>query len=246
VAPLVPAHANLKGLMLAEGRDEILRTVKPDDLVLDVGAWAHPFARADWVLDLMPYETRGLYGEPDPDEERFDARTWVVRDMCDHEPWPFEDDQFDFAICSHTLEDVRDPIWVCAELNRVAKAGYIEVPARFEEQTRGVHGAWVGWSHHHWLVDIDDGRVEFVLKPHLLHGRPEFWVDEEWTASQTAAAKVSSLLWKGSFDYGERIFYEPGDLHAYLADVFARYDARPFKPPATERARGALRRVLSR
>src|SRR5690349_19471584 len=88
----------------------------PDDAVgLAVGGWARPFARADWVLDLMPYETRGLYGyeQGDRSQERFSPDTWIVRDMCAREPWPFSDSQFDFAICSHTLEDIRDPVWVC-------------------------------------------------------------------------------------------------------------------------------------
>src|SRR5687768_15234743 len=97
----------------------------PDDLVLDVGAWWHPFTRADWVIDVMPYETRGPGGTQGPPPERFSAETWVRRDICDREPWPFADRQFDFAVCAHTLEDVRDPVWVCGELMRVARAGYI-------------------------------------------------------------------------------------------------------------------------
>jgi ubiquinone/menaquinone biosynthesis C-methylase UbiE len=48
-----------------------------------------------------------------PLPEGFTRDTWVQRDICDHEPWPFEDRQFDFVVCSHTLEDVRDPVWVC-------------------------------------------------------------------------------------------------------------------------------------
>src|SRR5688500_1405916 len=116
--------------MLPASRERILHELTSDALVLDVGGWASPFSRADWVLDLMPYETRGLYGEPDPGPERFSEASWVVRDICDRERWPFSDDQFDFVVCSHTLEDVRDPVWVCAELSRVARAGYVEVPAR--------------------------------------------------------------------------------------------------------------------
>jgi hypothetical protein len=228
--------------MLPENRSRILAALADDDLVLDVGGWAQPLARADWVLDLMPYETRGLYGEADPEPERFSADTWVVHDICDREPWPFADDQFDFVVCSHTLEDVRDPVWVCSELNRVARAGYIEIPARSEEQTRGVHGPWVGWSHHHWLVDVVDERVEFVLKPHLLHGRSEFWVDGQWLDEQSPAAKVSSLFWEGSFDYAERIFYEPEDLHSYLDSVFDLYGA----PRATARPGSSVRKLARR
>src|SRR5258708_1223556 len=143
--------------MLAASTERLLRELPGDALVLDVGGWAKPFARADWVLDLMPYETRGLYGseQGDREQEPFNAGTWVERDICARGPWAFGGGQFDFAICSHTLEDVRDPVWVCQELQRVAKAGYIEVPSRLQEQARGVQGDWVGWGHHRWLVDVD-------------------------------------------------------------------------------------------
>jgi hypothetical protein len=115
--------------MLDASRARILAELADDALVLDVGGGAKPFPRADWVIDLIGYGDRGLYGDPpDPASERFSAATWVMRDICAREPWPFTDGQFDFAVCSHTLEDVRDPIGVCDELTRVARAGYIEVP----------------------------------------------------------------------------------------------------------------------
>src|SRR3712207_5994257 len=114
--------------MLASSAARIVDRMADDDLVLDVGGWGKPFPRADWVIDLFPYETRGLY-DYDRDAaaaaERFSPDTWVQRDICDHEPWPFADGQFAFALCGHTLEDVRDPVWVCSELQRVARAGYI-------------------------------------------------------------------------------------------------------------------------
>lgn len=64
--------------------------------------------------------------------------------MCDCEPWPFEDDRFDFAVCSQTLEDLRDPVWVCSELSRMARAGCVDMPSRLEEQSRGVSAAAAG------------------------------------------------------------------------------------------------------
>src|SRR5438105_14790259 len=113
---------------------EVLDCIKPGDRVLDVGGWACPFNRADWILDSEPYETRGFYGtiglpaSQGGDKEHFSKETWVQRDICEHHPWPFADKTFDFSICSHTLEDIRDPLFVCSELIRVSKAGYIEVP----------------------------------------------------------------------------------------------------------------------
>ena len=207
--------------MLPAKRARILEQLSGDALVLDVGGWADPFERADWVLDLLPYETRGLYAHPsqDPGErgaERFTADTWVCRDICDHEPWPFDDDQFDFAICSHTLEDVRDPVRVCSELNRVAKAGYLEVPSREEEQSRGVHGPWVGWSHHRWICDVDANGISFVAKPHLLHYADGLSFPAGFAESLADAERVAALFWQGEFGYGERIFMDGGELEEYL------------------------------
>src|ERR1700736_1454159 len=120
--------------MLDVSRARLLELLSDGDLVLAAGGGASPFPRADWVIDLLAYEERGLYGPaPDPAAERFTPDTWVQRDMCAREPWPFADRQFDFAVCSHTLEDVRDPVWAAAELQGGGRAGYIEVPTREEE-----------------------------------------------------------------------------------------------------------------
>ena len=138
--------------VLESSAHAIAERLDADALVLDVGGAARPFPRSDWILDLIPYDARGQLGwDGDRAAERFGPDTWVQRDICDREPWPFADRQFDFAICSHTLEDVRDPVWAARELQRVAAAGYIEVPALREELTYGIQGPWVGWGHHHWL-----------------------------------------------------------------------------------------------
>lgn len=205
--------------MLKESRNRILDRLGEGDLVLDVGAWAQPFARADWVLDLQPYETRGLYGydEGERGKERFGPDTWVTRDICDREPWPFGDDQFDFVICSHTLEDLRDPVWVCEELQRVGKAGYIEVPSRLEEQTVGVNGDWPGWAHHRWLCDVDGDGIEFVHKSHALRSGGEFTVAAGYTLSRPPAERMATLWWTGSFHCRERILMTAEELDECLA-----------------------------
>jgi hypothetical protein len=117
----------------------IISRLRDDDIVLDVGGWVRPFNRANIVMDAEPYETRGYYrtlGLPASQggaTERFTRSSWIQRDLCERDPWPLADRSADFAVCSHTLEDVRDPVWVCSELVRVAKAGYIEVPSRAAE-----------------------------------------------------------------------------------------------------------------
>ena len=189
--------------MLKASVERILGRLGPDDLVLDVGAWGRPFTRADWVLDLMPYATRGLYGRDGPEPERFSEETWVQLDVCRREPWPFEDDRFDFAICSQTLEDLRDPVWVCSELSRVARAGYVEVPSRLEEQSRGVSGPLPGWTHHLYILE----GATFS---------PDFY------AGLSPEQRVQTLWWEGRVEAVERVFVSSEELNSYLREPVRR------------------------
>jgi hypothetical protein len=214
--------------MLAATRERLLATLADEAVVLDVGGWADPFERADWVIDLMPYQTRGLYerqgwvSERPRVPERFTAERWIQRDICDPQPFPFADDSIDFAICSHTLEDLRDPVFVCRELSRIAKAGYVEVPSRLEEQSWGVAGQFVGWSHHRWLIDIVDGRLEMVSKPHSIHSRPDQYFSAEFWRQLSEDERVQSLWWRGEVRASERVILDTDESEAYLGDFVAR------------------------
>ena len=142
--------------------------------VLDVGGWHNPFNLATHVLDIMPYQSRRTHKALDPEDgERFSEETWLVYDACAGD-WPWPDDYFDFSICSHTLEDVRDPIVITSELARVSKAGYIEVPSWAREifikdrfwRLRMVAGRSpeIGFPHHRWLCELNDGELHFYQK----------------------------------------------------------------------------------
>jgi Methyltransferase domain len=229
--------------MRAASVERLTRQLGDDDLVLDVGGWIQPFTRADWVIDLMPYETRGRFGTQGEPPERFTADTWVQRDICDHVPWPFEDGQFDFVTCAHTLEDIRDPIWVCHELNRVARAGYVEVPSRLEEHTYGFQGPWVGWGHHRWLIDVGGDRLEFVMKHHVIHGPEANFFPSSFYAELSEDQKAQTFWWEGSFEYGERIMMSGPELDPYLAEFVERH--RPARP-ARDRISRVLRRAADR
>lgn len=232
--------------MLSSSVERISERLRDDDVVLDIGGWAKPFARADWVMDLMPYESRGLYGGDHRGEERFGPETWICRDICDRDPYPFEDDEIDFVICSHTLEDIRDPIWVCREMSRIAKAGYIEVPSRLEEQSHGIRGDWTGWGHHRWLIDIDEGRIEFVFKPGVVHEGDAYRFPNWFYSQLTEEERVQTLWWQGGFEYEERIFTEAVEVRRYLAEFVAGNLRGRRAPRPTARLEAPLRRLLRR
>lgn len=235
--------------MKAASLQRLHDTIPDDAVVLDIGGWGKPLARADWVLDHMPYATRGLYGfDGDPATSRFSDATWIERDICDREPFPFPDDFFDFVVCSHVLEDIRDPVWVCSEINRVGRAGYLETPSRLEEQSHGFQGPWTGWGHHRWLVEIEANRIDFIMKHHVMHGRQSDHFPPWFHDVLTEDEKVVSLWWEGSFEYGERIFMTPEELDPYLSDFVAtelgrRAHLMP-RRSLTTRVRNRLARAL--
>lgn len=213
--------------MLDASVQRILAELPDDATLLDVGGGVLPLNRATHVMDAVPYEQRAGFGALGPPPPRFTAATWIQRDICDREPWPFRADELDFAVCSHTLEDVRDPIWVCSELSRVAKAGYIEVPSRLEEQTYGFQGPWTGWSHHRWLIDIDGSRIQFVHKGGVLERKDAHF--PPWFRNQLSPEeRVSTLWWSGSFEYEEKLFWDSAEYDAYLSALLRGHLRRPW------------------
>lgn len=227
----------------------ILAEVPDDAVVVDIGGWGKPFPRADWVIDLMPYETRGVYGYETHDPERFTKDTWIERDICDRTPLPFADKSVDFLTCSHTLEDIRDPIWVCQEIQRIARAGYIETPSRLEEQTKGVQGPWVGWGHHRWMVEERDGGLDFVFKHHVMCGREVAHLPFGFLDGVGEDQRTLAFWWKDGFEVRERVFLDAETLDPYLEDfVVAELARRPdaARPPSPPSPASSIVRRLKR
>ena len=184
----------------------IMERLDASDKVLDIGGWAKPFNRANVVIDVMPYESRGVLGSCGPETEHFSADSWIVHDISSKEAIPLSDKEIDFAICSQTLEDIRDPIFLCSELNRVAKSGYIEVPSRSAESIMG-SGGYVGACHHRWLVEIEGDQVAFRFKSHLIHGCWKYHLPRSYAKRMSPEDEISYLFWEGSFDYREVISF---------------------------------------
>lgn len=148
--------------------------------ILDVGGGEQPCLQATDVIDIYlwtPAERQGVIGE-------FGATKIGPLHFIEHDinsvPWPKEDKypsadamsdkSYDFAICSNVLEDIRDPIAVCKEMSRVAKAGMIEIPCVLTEINRCVdetytdYGSYPGYYHHRWFCQFKNGRLEFLAK----------------------------------------------------------------------------------
>lgn len=190
--------------------------------VLDVGGWYRPFNRADVVVDLLGHESRGLGGSDGGTKERFTDSSWLVHDISGA-PLPFADKEFDFAVCSHTLEDVRDPIHACAEISRVARRGYVEVPSRLIESVRGLEGRnYVGHYHHRWLVDIENNELRFRFKAHAIHEDRRYHLPKRILKGLRPEDRVQWLFWDGALNAQEVIQISHLQTRRELADFAAR------------------------
>ncbi len=222
-------------MILESNVARLIETCRPLKRVLDVGGWHRPFRLATHVIDIMPYETRLDFDANDPENpQRFTADSWVVQDIC-LTPWPFPDKFFDFSVCSHTLEDIRDPMAVCRELVRVSRAGYIEVPSRTREifcKARFARAKIalgrvpdIGFTHHRWFCDISDNEIRFERKGLDSIARPDYYITRAELGRKLSADESGiGLFWEGSFGAREVVVLEGAETGyaQFKKDALAR------------------------
>jgi len=229
--------------MLETSVKNILAAIKDQDVVLDIGGWARPFNRANYILDLSPFETRGMFGSQGPINEHFNSETWIVRDICDRAPYPFPDKFFDFVICSHTLEDIRDPIWVCSEIVRIGKRGYIEVPSLVSELAFGMENShYAGRNHHRWLIEINENEIVFTFKYHHIHSNTWYHIPNR--VYRRINQPVQYLLWENTFQYMEQVLVTNTFIDEFLSSRVKSYYSYPFYYETLELFRRKVGRIL--
>mmetsp|Transcript_43230 Transcript_43230/g.78666 ORF Transcript_43230/g.78666 Transcript_43230/m.78666 type:complete len:284 (-) Transcript_43230:165-1016(-) len=87
--------------------------------------------------------------------------------------------KFDFVICTHTLEDLRNPTIAARMLPQIAKAGFVAVPSKFRELAKfqwmkDPPNGWRGYFHHRWIFDFQDGELVAFPKLSVLDYEPQF------------------------------------------------------------------------
>ena len=66
--------------------------------------------------------------------------------------------KFDFCICTHTLEDIMNPIFVCEQIEKISNEGYISFPSKYCELSR-IEGKYRGYIHHRWIFHPKDDYI---------------------------------------------------------------------------------------
>ena len=185
--------------------------VGKEALVLEVGSGGNPYPRANVLLDA--YEsTRERHWAP-----LVADRPMVLGFV---EDLPFKDKAFDFVIASHVLEHSAEPKKFLSELQRVAKAGYIETPDAFMERLNP-------YRDHRLEVTARDGRLEINKKSN--------WnIDPALLNLYEAKAKkwiTQSTIPSHPFDFHLRYFWSDNIEFTVIND---QCDAT-WQPPLSER-----------
>jgi hypothetical protein len=181
-------------------------------------------------VDAVPYaarKRRSLLEIP----ERFDEGSWYVGDICDSTVWAsIPDKSFDFVLCSQTLEDVRDPLFVCSQILRCGRAGYIETPSRFRECSRAAAGeVESGWGHHRWILDVEVDKLVFTPKMSWAH-HFDYVGEAKRPLLYNQRNIYVGVFWEGSFDYVERFPKGPAIEAENLFLFFDTYVDRTSEP----------------
>ncbi|MDX1279339.1 methyltransferase domain-containing protein [Oceanihabitans sediminis] len=183
--------------------------------VLDVGGGMCPLAKATHVLDLESFdnflstEEKFITGTT---ERRFSIDTWIQMDICSGK-WPFPDNYFDFVWCSHTLEDIRDPVHVCKEMSRVGKKGFVICPSIGREIVHDMDykddaNLYNGYRNHRWFVTKEEDKLLFIFKDG--YSTVYKYVNEEYKEKlkNNLNMGVISVFWEDKIE-GEELFIQP-------------------------------------
>ena len=151
---------------IGSSRDRLLsylrreKTANARMKVLDIGGAFDPWtiSVADAFVDIFPIEGADV----------------IQGDVHDAVLWEeIRRRGFDFCICSHLLEDIRDPIFVLRQIARTFRHGYVAMPSKHIEFSHIESKRYVGYCHHRWIFTLVDGELRPVAKfPFASHFSP--------------------------------------------------------------------------
>lgn len=119
--------------------------------ILDVGGASNPWADGyvDTYLDI----------------QEMDGKDVIVGDILKPDVWKIvKERQFDFIICSHTLEDISNPEYVINKILECCSSGYISMPNKHVEMSHVESLRYLGYMHHQYIFTFQNDTLVALRK----------------------------------------------------------------------------------
>lgn len=127
------------------------KQVNPNYKVIDIGGAANPWCDelVNAYIDIIEVEGKKTFSG----------------DIYSNELWEkIKKEKYDFCICTHMLEDIRDPAFIINKINENFSAGFISVPNKHTELSNIENPAFLGYCHHRWIFTIVEDKLKALAK----------------------------------------------------------------------------------
>lgn len=166
-------------------RDDVKKYISDNDYkTIDIGAsamyWSYPECK--YVADSLVISKEGMiFFEINVENKN----TW--KELLYYVE---KNGKFDFSICSHTLEDVFNPLDLIELLTMVSNSGFVAMPSKYDEFSFLYENKYRGNAHHKQFFDIindelivfpkfswteNDERTNFILNKNKGSEISFFW-----------------------------------------------------------------------
>ena len=110
---------------------------------------------------------------------------------------PFKDKEFDFVVCSHVIEHVKDVALFIKELERISLKAYIELPTILEDNL-----VFENRKDHLWQMEFDDDYNKLVISKKVQFLEPVLTVSSaKKFLKYFRQSLVIELFWENTIDF---------------------------------------------
>ena len=164
------------------------------DIGASMGGWSIPYI--DAIVDSNPCVNTNanirFFGFDITDPEQWGE---LLQYVC-------ENGKFDFCICTHTLEDIMNPGFVCSQICKIAKEGYIAFPSKYRELSRGLDNSvynYRGYIHHRWIFTVATETQTLIAFPKINYLDSNAAFDE--IANSSDSVCDLNFFWKDTIEF---------------------------------------------
>ena len=153
--------------------------------------------------DVNYWQEANYFADIDDHSEFFTKKNLNFTQITPNEKLPFKDKEFDYTILSHVMEHIPNLLEFKSEIERISKAGYIELPTRLNDNI--VFGCDEEILGHKWWFEFDDDNQILLYTPKKNAIEKFLSVAQVWRFQEFYEDSfLLQFYWSDSIDLKER------------------------------------------